>query len=1208
MDLPKLRAVRESHRLVLNCLYVIVGILAILALSAAFVVPRFVQWGDYRTRLEAIASEALGAKVEIVGAIDFTLLPQPQLKFSDVVVGPSETPLLMVEQVVAEFSLLDFLRDRYVVTRMALTRPVLDVAIDENGLFQSGIALADEVNNSNVSVANASIAQGTFKLTDKRSGESYVAGAIQGDLSLGALRGPFTFQGNATYGEDRYGVRITTSPVDDAGAAQLAVAVRPEDEAFQFSAEGFLTTGLAPRFLGQMTYRQKAPAGDDAKSVQGDLLVTGKIDAGPDRVMVSSFTLQPDENRAGARLTGAVVFRLGAVRDFDAAISGGVIALPPREVAAEPVPEPYELVRLLEELPAPLQPGIPGKLALDVAELNVRAFSVRDLKVEATNNGSAWQVTALTGRLPGETSLRATGTLQTLDGLPGFDGKLSLTSERLDGLAALWRKPADGNPLFNMPGGLDARVVLAGQELAIEDGTLTLEGGVHKVTGSLTFGDAPRLDVTAAFGALGTITSQAVAALLPDLSQDGSFSLSFPGGTFDVTAETAVVDGLEGTALALQGEWSPDAIHVSRFAATRLGGAAFDLAFDASGSLLAPVVSAEGGLRIEAAQAPILNWIYEHLGLPEIARRYLARSFPVDLTLTLAPPVDGERQTLAAIGTVGAATMTLDAMLGQGAAQVTAGPLSGELTLTSDDPEALTAQLGLGDLSLMPRNRQMTVALGFDGTAGGDFSTSLSMSGGTNSLGFEGTVSPGDLTAPSGSGTLRFALSDVATLVRALGGEGLYLPPMDGSGRVSFVGGKSLGLSQMEGTSQGQAFGGDFQVGFDQGKSVVSGLLSLKRLDVTALAGALGGPVSLLPGSEIWPEGPFDIGDAPRRSVGRVSVTSEEIRSGARVLASDVSFDFDWDATNTRLRALQGTVGGGKLTADIGICCAGALADKQLTARATLAGVALDALMPANVATQIDGKVDGSLRIEGTGGSYAAIAAALTGEGSYAVAGLRIERFDPAVFSAIAGIENIVEIEPAELTRLVTESLAKNAFAAEQVGGGLTVAGGVVRAANLAVESGASRLFGSLSVRLPTLALGGGFALTPLGAVDAAGLINETTAGVVATLGGTLLDPERTLGIEAMVDAIKVRALEIELDRLEQLQAEDEARRKAAAEERARIAAEQEAQRKAEEEAAKRKAAEQEAARRALEEEANRIAAEEAQQHGPIDLSPPPAH
>ena len=132
MDLPKLRAVRESHRLVLNRLYVIVGILAILALSAAFVVPRFVQWGDYRTRLEAIASEALGAKVEIVGAIDFTLLPQPQLKFSDVVVGPSETPLLMVEQVVAEFSLLDFLRDRYVVTRMALTRPVLDVAIDEN--------------------------------------------------------------------------------------------------------------------------------------------------------------------------------------------------------------------------------------------------------------------------------------------------------------------------------------------------------------------------------------------------------------------------------------------------------------------------------------------------------------------------------------------------------------------------------------------------------------------------------------------------------------------------------------------------------------------------------------------------------------------------------------------------------------------------------------------------------------------------------------------------------------------------------------------------------------------------------------------------------------------------------------------------------------------------------------------------------------------
>ena len=49
----------------LNRLFIVVGLLAILALAAAFVVPRFIQWGDYRERMEALAGEALGTPVTI---------------------------------------------------------------------------------------------------------------------------------------------------------------------------------------------------------------------------------------------------------------------------------------------------------------------------------------------------------------------------------------------------------------------------------------------------------------------------------------------------------------------------------------------------------------------------------------------------------------------------------------------------------------------------------------------------------------------------------------------------------------------------------------------------------------------------------------------------------------------------------------------------------------------------------------------------------------------------------------------------------------------------------------------------------------------------------------------------------------------------------------------------------------------------------------
>src|SRR5690606_13354824 len=77
-SLPKLPAQTEIPRPVLNRLFIVIGALAILAIAAAFAVPRFIQWGDYRDRMQAIASEVLGAPVEIVGDIEFALLPQPQ--------------------------------------------------------------------------------------------------------------------------------------------------------------------------------------------------------------------------------------------------------------------------------------------------------------------------------------------------------------------------------------------------------------------------------------------------------------------------------------------------------------------------------------------------------------------------------------------------------------------------------------------------------------------------------------------------------------------------------------------------------------------------------------------------------------------------------------------------------------------------------------------------------------------------------------------------------------------------------------------------------------------------------------------------------------------------------------------------------------------------------------------------------------------------
>jgi len=168
---------------VLNRLFVIVGFLVILAIGGAFVIPRFITWSDYRPRLEAMATQAFGAPVEITGDISLTLLPQPVLVFTKVRVGPEAAPALEVGKVEAEFSLFDFLSDRYKVTRLELEQPVVNVAIGADGQVDSGFTLAPEAEQTNVSIANAEIVGGRIQLSDARSNETYVADAISGIVS-----------------------------------------------------------------------------------------------------------------------------------------------------------------------------------------------------------------------------------------------------------------------------------------------------------------------------------------------------------------------------------------------------------------------------------------------------------------------------------------------------------------------------------------------------------------------------------------------------------------------------------------------------------------------------------------------------------------------------------------------------------------------------------------------------------------------------------------------------------------------------------------------------------------------------------------------------------------------------------------------------------------------------------------------------------------
>ncbi|WP_171015861.1 AsmA-like C-terminal region-containing protein [Devosia sp. FKR38] len=1177
----------------LNRIYIVVGVLAIIVLGGAFIAPHLIQWGDYRTRMEALATQVLGSPVTIRGNIEFTLLPQPRLSFTNVLVGSPEEPAATVDSVEAEFSLMDFLGDNYDLTKLVLRGPVVDFTVDESGLFGSGVQLAAA--EGGVALREASIVGGTLRLLDKRVGESFVVSALEGNLRLSSLAGPFQFQGTGSYGGEGYSARINAALADASGASRISAFVQPVSAAFSLSTEGVLTAGIAPKFDGTLTYKQVPPVAETADDIRGDLVLESKVTASTDRIVLSGYTLQPDQNRAGTRLTGAASIRLGAGRSFDAVVSGGVFALPPRDAKEDQSQQPYEAVRLLSELPPPLLPPLPGRVGIDLAEVGLRGFALRDVRVDASTDGKSWAIETFIARLPGDTELTASGKLVADGAHPAFDGRFHLGSQRLDALVALWRKPTPDTPLFNQAGSLDGSVMLKGDALRIGDAALTLAGAKHAVDLRLGFGEEKRLDVVGHFADLGAEGSDVLAAMLPSMTADTGFGISFPAGSFALSSTAARLFGQDGTDLVANGQWSGDAVDFARLSAGNWGGLGFDAAVKIGGDMAAPALSGSGRLSIARGDAPALTAIYDLVGMPQGWRDYLARSAPAEMLVDLEPRVDGGAQVVTLGGTAGAGQLNLRAEMGDGLSALTTGQLRLTGSLEGADTAALLDQLGLGDAALMS-GEGLLASVSLSGSPSNSLDSRINLSSGAESLGFSGnlvSVSDGEI---QGTGDLTLDLADAGGLAQIVGASGVSLPLAKGTAQLHFEGNRLARLEGIAGTSGDTAFSGALELTRSRDATAVSGDLEVDRVSVEALAASVFGRAALVSGGEIWPEGPLNASADARPTRGTVSVTARTLTAGGQTRLGKTSFDFTWDETKVRLARFEAASdGGGTLSLDLSACCAGPIAEQTVSGRLTVKGLPLSVLAPTAISDQIAGQLDGSAQFEGSGVSLGEVMTVLAGEGSFSIAGFSANQLAPGVFPSVASIEDVLNTDADTLKTLIGVALGQGAFTAPTAAGAFTIAGGVARVNNLVIDGPGARLSGDVSVNLPSLGLSGGFALTPLGYADAKGLVSPDISRISTSLGGTVLAPEVTLDLDEIVAGLQVRANEVELDRLEALRAEDAARQKAAAEARNRLIEEQ--RRKAAEEAA-RLAAEQAArdAEAAAQAEAQRKAEQAAQQ------------
>jgi hypothetical protein len=1161
----------------LNRIYIVVGIFAIVVLGSAFILPRFIHWADYRDRMEVLASQVLGTDVSIRGDISFSLLPTPRLEFEDVVVGPATDPAATVRRVEAEFALMDFLRDIYNATSVSLIAPVVDFTIDENGLLASGFDMSNA--GTGVALEHARITEGLVRLTDERSRETFTASNLSGDLRLSSFSGPFQFQGNADYAEARYELRLNSGASSAQGATRVSAFVRDLATNTTFNADGAFEGGLAPKFDGTLTYRQPPQVAAAARDITGDLVFESKIMASTDRVSLTGFTLSPDQNRAGMRLTGTANVQLGDNRFFDIMVSGGVFSLPPRnasEVAAE---QAYEFVRFLGEIPTPAIPNMAGKLTVDLAEVGLRGFSLRNLHVEASTDGNSWTIAQAVGLLPGQTETRFSGKVTNNGGSLGVMGDIVMRAQRLDALAALWRKPSDDNPLFGVPGELHGRVRLGSDAFGLSNAWIDLGGQDHGLDLRIGFGAEPRLDTVLRLGKLDAPLSDALFALAPNAPLDNNFLISFPDGSFSVQAQALDVLGLPAQNLVGEAQWSRDAIRFSRLSVDDWGGVGFNGTVRLGGSLVEPSVTLSGGLKLKEAGAPGLTALYEMANVPFDWQQAIDLAMPADLQIVLANAEQGNGQTITANGSIAEAALDVRIDSELPISRVSEGQLSVVASVEAQDSLALLEQFGWTGPSLFSGDEPMVGSAFVDGSLATGFNGRLSLGQEGQVVAFYGDLKFDEGAVLSGTGTADVILRDGSGLAALVGVVGAQLPEVEATANMDFVSGRSLKLADIFGASGDTRFSGDISMEMIGQMPGFGGTITTDSVDATALAGfLLGGEALIGAGGGVWPEGPLATTLAPRQTRGNIEVIARELSLAGRTIGGETNFMFLWDQQSATLGRFETALGGGKLSLNLVNCCAGLLSDRTISGRGTLAGVTIDAVAPE---LGLSGILDGSGQFEGSGQSLAEVVRSLSGEGNFAIQQFGVSGLSTGVYPALVGIEDVLDTPRDQLESVMSAALAEGEFEAPLAPGAFSIAGGTVRVGNMFIDGEAATLSGSLQVALSDIGLSGSFVMIPKAFADPRGLVELDNARILTRLGGTAQTPETELDLSEISAAVQVRANEIELDRLEALRVEDEARQRAAAQDRNRRIEEQ------------RRLAAEEAARRAAEEEAARIAAEE---------------
>jgi uncharacterized protein involved in outer membrane biogenesis len=1140
-------------------LFVFFGSLLVLALFAALIGPLFIDWTNYREDFEREASRILGQEVVVNGSADARLIPFPSVTFNDVDVGTREDgePMMHIARFTMNAELAPFLSGEIRIFDMQLEEPQLTIALNEEGALDWATRSETDLPAGTVVLERVEITDGTVTIEDRQNGRIHVIEEVNSVLSADSLRGPWRIEGTASIAGESGAFSVATGMVEEDGSIRLRTRILPDSRPVSVELEGDASIDeQRPHYAGSFTLQvlepvepQQASAAPGVAATRTTLRGTGMFEATSERLRIDEYRLEVGAVEDPYVVTGEATIDTGEEPEFLLIAEGQQIdvdrlATEPAEGEAAEEPQPLSAAerletfrRVLEQIPIP---DLAGRVSLSLPAIIAGDTTLREVSLEAEPRGTYWEVSEFAVSLPGRTRVEASGELRLDEGL-AFSGDLLLASRQPSGFAS-WLTE-DVHPAIRglESAGFQADVELTDDLQRFTD--LELIAGEATITGRFertAADDSPAIDLDLVGDSVNFDTLAALVGLFADGAENhlASHDIAARMKAGHFTAAGVAMEDVETVFTLRNGLLDIDRLLVADLAGANISasGVFSDLTGRPQGSGRIELNAGE----MEALLALAERTLAPYVDLSELSRRaslFRGTDLAMDIQLGSAresASAETAGYTVRAQGTTGGSEILLEASSDAPFAAFLDEPVRIDIEASNPEARQLLAQMGLAVLPF-DTGQPLQLSARLDGRISGGADVSLELLNDRTRLAAQGNVAFMDGRLQDGMLDVNLAAEDLEPYLLLAGiglpGFGIGLPAELST--VLTVTPEDFLLDELEGEAADNGFSGSLSIGRGEA-AAVTGRLSTEVVDAAWLAEVVYGQPLRDPGEGVWSSAEFTSPQAPGLALD-LEFEAERAYLGHPQPAEGLTAGLTYEDGQLRIAGAEADWLGGRL--------AGALAFGNIDQSGTLelrmelaGGDVATALAPLGEKPPAQGNADVALSVEATGMSARAMAGALTGSGALRLADVRIAGLDGEAFGEIL---TAADAEGTSLTQegvrpVAREALTEGSLVIEQAAVPLTIAGGVVRAQNIVLESENAALRGGVNIDLQEMTVEAGFQAE----FDAG---DEELPGATPALGlaltGPLASPELVIDATQMSNFLSLRAYERERQRVERVQA-----------------------------------------------------------------------